>query len=302
MLTVLTHDILPVFAILALGFVLGRGGVIARAEAAAANRISFMVMQPALIFPTVAAAPLDLFEWGGLGLYFACEIAVFAVAFGIFRRMMGRETGEAWLLSMAVVFVNTLLYVWPVSVMIYGDGEAATLPVMAIAVFDTAVTFAIFIIGTELIMRPSTSIGPVLRRIAVNPVLLSIVLGLGVNLFGLSLPVPLLEALQFAGKTAAPLTLFALGVILSAGSLVPSAPVAVAAGMKLMAFPALVGLALQLGEVGGQWQEQVTLASAGPSGSMAFALAMLYGVRTDAVAPVIVWTSVLSLVSLAVLA
>ena len=194
MLTVLTHDILPVFAILALGFVLGRGGVIARAEAAAANRISFMVMQPALIFPTVAAAPLDLFEWGGLGLYFACEIAVFAVAFGIFRRLMGRETGEAWLLSMAVVFVNTLLYVWPVSVMIYGDGEAATLPVMAIAVFDTAVTFAIFIIGTELIMRPSTGIGPVLRRITVNPVLLSIVLGLVVNLVGLPLPVPLLEA------------------------------------------------------------------------------------------------------------
>jgi len=35
---------------------------------------------------------------------------------------------------------------------------------------------------------------------------------------------------------------------------------------------------------------------------MAFSLALLYGVRTDAIAQVIIWTSVLSLFSLAYLA
>ena len=35
---------------------------------------------------------------------------------------------------------------------------------------------------------------------------------------------------------------------------------------------------------------------------MAFSLALLHGVRTDAIAPVIVWTSTLSLISLAWLA
>jgi hypothetical protein len=35
---------------------------------------------------------------------------------------------------------------------------------------------------------------------------------------------------------------------------------------------------------------------------MSFALAMLHGVRTDVIAPVIIWTSTLSLISLAWLA
>ena len=35
---------------------------------------------------------------------------------------------------------------------------------------------------------------------------------------------------------------------------------------------------------------------------MAFALALLYGVRTDAITPVIIWTSFLSLIPLALLA
>jgi hypothetical protein len=41
--------------------------------------------------------------------------------------------------------------------------------------------------------------------------------------------------------------------------------------------------------------------SAGPSGAMAFALAMLYGANTKIIAPVIIWTSLLSLPLLAML-
>lgn len=44
------------------------------------------------------------------------------------------------------------------------------------------------------------------------------------------------------------------------------------------------------------------LASAGPSGVMAFSLALLYSVRTDAIMQVTVWTSVLTLATLAFLA
>jgi malonate transporter len=50
------------------------------------------------------------------------------------------------------------------------------------------------------------------------------------------------------------------------------------------------------------WRDLFVLNAAGPSGAMAFALALLYHVRTDCIAPVIVWTSVLSLFTLALLA
>lgn len=132
---------------------------------------------------------------------------------------------------MAVVFVNSLLYVWPVSYLIYGETAA-----------------------------------------------------------------------DFAGAAAATLTLFALGVILSGHSLRPSPTIAGISSMKLLAFPALVWLGLTLTGTEGTWRDLFVLNAAGPSGAMSFALALLYGVRTDCIAPVIIWTSALSLFLLAFLA
>jgi malonate transporter len=50
MLTILTHNILPVFSVLLLGFILGRGQVIPLAEATTLDRFAFLVLQPPLIF------------------------------------------------------------------------------------------------------------------------------------------------------------------------------------------------------------------------------------------------------------
>ena len=144
--------------------------------------------------------------------------------------------------------------------------------------------------------------GPALRRIAANPVLIAIALGMVVNVTGLPVAEPILTAMGFAGAGAAPLTLFALGVILSGHALRPTPLVATVSALKLLAFPALVAGAVWAIAPPEAWQTLFTLTAAGPSGAMAFALALLYGVRTDAIAPVIIWTSVLSLFSLAWLA
>ncbi|MDO6587516.1 AEC family transporter [Salipiger sp. 1_MG-2023] len=300
MLHVLSHDILPVFALLALGFALGRVGLFSRGEAAAANRIAFFVMQPALIFQLVAGVPLPAFDLAALALYAGCEALCFALAYALLTTLFRRERAEAWLLAMCTVFVNSLLYVGPISQLIYG-AEAA-LPVTAIVAWDASVTFALFIIGTELIAHPSAGVGPALGRIWRNPVLIAILAGILANAVGLRLPDPLLTAASFAGGAAAPLFLFALGIILSQQGLRPSGVVIGVTSLKLLAFPAMVFVALGGAGISGPWHDLLVLTAAGPSGAMAFSLAMLHGIRTDAIAPVIIWTSVLSLLSLAALA
>ncbi len=91
-------------------------------------------------------------------------------------------------------------------------------------------------------------------------------------------------------------------MILSQQNLRPTPVVAAISALKLVVFPALVFVALAAAGVSARWHDLFTLTAAGPSGAMAFALALLHGVRTDAIAPVIIWTSVLSLLSLAWLA
>ncbi len=300
MLDVLTHDILPVFWILALGFLLGRFGAVARAEAAALNRIAFLVMQPALILTLVSSIDVAAIRVDGIGLYALCQLGLFGATFAICRTVLGRETIEAWLLAMCTVFVNTLLYVGPIATLIYG--EAAALPITSIVAWDATVTFAFFIVTTDLMANRQASIGQSLRRVLSNPVLIAILIGLLVNAAGMALPEPVSTGLGFAGAAAAPLTLLALGVILSGHALRPSRTIAVVSGLKLLVFPALVWAALHVGTRPDNWNTLLVLGAAGPSGAMAFALAMLHGVRTDQIAPVVIWTSVLSLVSLAWLA
>ncbi len=299
MLQVLTHNILPVFAMLALGFVMGRAGAAQQDEARSVNRLAFLVLQPPLIFLLLTGLDLSQFRFDAIGLYAAAEIIAFLATFAIARAAFGAETDEAFLLAMCVVFVNSLLYIWPISVLIYG--ESGAMPIAAIVALDASASFAFFIVGMELISGKQGAVAA-LPRIARNPVLITIVLALAINLAQVPIPEPVLTAARFAGAAAAPMTLFALGVVLSSHSMSPSAPIAAVVALKLIGFPALVWAGFQLLSPDNPWETLFNLNAAGPSGAMAFALALLYGVRTDRIAPIIIWTSLISLLSLAYLA
>ena len=283
-----------------LGFVMGRMKCVSHAEAAAVNRIAFLILQPALIFPLVNSVDLSNFYFDAIALYAIGQafIFMFALAVGVF--LLKCALAEAWLLAMATVFVNSLLYIWPISSLIYGnDGN---LPITAIVVWDATFTFAFFIITTDLIVNKGQSAIQSFARLLKNPVLITIFLGLCTNFFGIIASEPILVAAKFAGAGAAPLTLFALGVILSGHKIFPTKKVTVISFIKLCLLPVAIALLLQLGNRPIIWNDLLLLNAAGPSGAMAFALAMLYKVRTDTIAPVIIWTSILTLVLLAWLA
>jgi malonate transporter len=297
---ILTHDILPVFAIMVLGFAIGRMRFVSNAEATTLNRVAFLILQPALIFPLVNGVDLSAFHFEAIAFYALAQIIVFLCTLVLGFFVFKCAFLEAWLLAMATVFVNSLLYILPISALIYGTG--GNVPIMAAVVWDATFTFAFFIITTDLLANRGQSARQSLIRLIKNPVLIAIALGLGSNGLGWKATEPLLVACKFAGAGAAPLTLFALGVILSGHSLWPTKKVAAVAAIKLFLMPVVVAGLLSFGARPEQWNDLLLLNAAGPSGAMAFALAMLYKVRTDTIAPVITWTSVLTLFSLAYLA
>lgn len=300
MLTTLTDSILPVFAILAIGFVMGRAAWISEDEARAANRIAFLTMQPALIFSLMVGIDLPQFEFGALAIYGLAELVTFTSGYLIARRLFRRDLRESILLGMALIFVNSLLYIWPISYLIYG--EQAALPITGIVALDSSITFGAFIIAMEATSGKAGGAVTALKGMARNPVLLAIVIGAGVNLADVAVPAPVLTFADFVGRAAAPLTLFVLGVILSGSTLVPGPLDTTFIAIKLIGFPLLVWAAVTAFSPGHPWLSLFLVNAAGPSGAMAFALALMYGVRSDAIARVIIWTSVLSLFSLAYLA
>lgn len=279
---------------------MGRLQVVSKMEATTLNRIAFLFLQPALIFPLVNGVDLTAFHFDGIALYGLGQLFVFGVSVLVCLYVFKCTLIESWLLAMTTVFVNSLLYIWPISLLMYGiDGN---LPIKAVVVWDATFSFAFFIITTDLLVNRGQSAGKSLVRLTKNPVLVAIALGLFTNAIGLKTPEPVLTAFKFAGAGAAPLTLFALGVFLSGHSLIPTKKITVISVIKLFAFPIVVGALLYVGERPDAWNDMLLLNAAGPAGAMAFALAVLYGVRTDTIAPVIIWTSTLTLFSLAWLA
>ncbi len=300
MLQVLTNNILPVFSMLALGFICGRVQLISRTEATTLNRIAFLILQPALIFPLISNANIDLFYFNAIFIYGLCQIIVFLITFLICIFVLNLETIESWLLAMCTIFVNGLLYIWPISELIYGIDN--NYPITALVIWDASIVFAFFIISTEFLSNKNLKFKPIMMKLIKNPVLIAICLGMIANIANFSTPNPILYAMKFSGAAAAPLTLLALGVILSFHKFTPSRSVFIVVMIKLLLLPIVVWAVLKIGTRPDAWNDLTILNSAGPSGAMAFALALLHKVNTDKIAPVIVWTSILSLISLAYLA
>ena len=258
------------------------------------------MLQPALIFPLINGVDLGELYFDAIVLYGLAQAVVFLFTLLLGILIFKCSLIESWLLAMATVFVNSLLYIWPISSLIYGN--EGNMPITAIVAWDASFTFAFFIITTDLLANKRVSMIGTLGRLIRNPVLIFILLGLLTNLLGIAAPESILVAFKFAGAGAAPLTLFALGVILSGHPIWPTKKITVVSIIKLFGLPLTVSLFLTLGERPILWNDLLLLNSSGPAGAMAFALAMLYKVKTDTIAPVIIWTSLLTLISLAWLA
>lgn len=296
-LDVLLDPILPVFAIMALGFASGRSGHLTIAEARILNRVVMSVFLPILLFGLTSTAPIHQISYGPLLVYFASEIGVLAAGFAVARVLFRLPPAESFVLAFAAIFTNTVMYVLPISLLIYG--EEAALPVTSVVTLDSTVTFAFAVITMQMLNRSGESLATGLGGVFRNPIIIAIALGAAANLSGLEVPPSLRTFIDFNGKAMPPVALFALGVAMSGVRFRVDGVVATYCAAKMLAFPAVVYLGLAAFAPGAGLYFFV---AAGPAGAMAFNLALLHNVRPDAVGQVIVLTSVLTLISLAVLA
>jgi len=299
-LTVLANPILPVFAILALGWALGRAKWISVEEARVINRFAMTVLVPVVILDLLWNAPFETFRALPILLYSAAQIMLFAAGYQLARRVFGAGPGEGVILGYAGIFANNVFYGLPIGVLLYGEG--GVLPITMVVVLDSTVSFGGTMFVRQAIREGRISPGKVLKIFAKTPVLLAIFAGCALGLAGVPVPAPLQTFLDFNGIAAAPVALFSLGVVLSATPFGWDRAVATVSAVKLLIFPAFVALLVTVFAGGWEANRLFAFAAAAPTGAMAMSLALLYDVKTDRVAQVLVWTSFLSLFVLAALA
>jgi predicted permease len=268
MLATLADPILPIFAVLALGYGLHRSGLFDVPAAQAINRFVFFVATPALVFSIISGAPIAHFDLRALGLYFGVQLIVYGGTFLFMHRSLGREKGEALLLGMTAVFVNHVFFVLPIAERVYG--ATATQPIAGIILVDVGLVFCGTVLAVDLMQTKN--------------------------------PSPLKVAGLLAGAAAAPASLFALGIMLANN---PMRPIGVATwsvvAAKIVLHPALVFALAGLVTLSPGWDDITLLVAAGPCGAMPFVIALQYGIRTETIAKAVLVSTLFSLLTLSVL-
>jgi predicted permease len=297
MISVFLDAVLPIAALIGVGYAFARFNLFDSTMATGVNRFVFMIAVPALLLRLISGVDFAEFEWRLLFGYLFVEIIVYASGFAVARLIYRRPPLESLMIGMAATFPNHVFFGLPIATALYG--ENAAFPIVAIITVDAVLIHS----GTLLILDAvsgragGASFSGVLRKMALNPQIVAIGLGVAVALLSVDLPKGFDVFLAFTGNAAAPAALFALGVIVSSQPPPqrPSVGIVISA-MKLGLHPLLVWLVVvELLNVTPTWADPALLVAAGPAGAMPFVLSLQYGVPVRIIARVIIWTTIAAL-------
>ena len=302
MIEVFLGSVLPIFAVAGVGYFYGRVGILGSDMAMQLNRFVFYFALPVLLFKLLASVSLAQFEWGMVVGYFLAELALYVGGYFIARYGFKRDALESLLIGMTGGFVNHVMFVLPIAQQLFGD--AASVPIVAIITLDAVVMFG----GTIIILEMATnrkdgfSFWSTTKLLATNPQLIAMGFGVLAMIFGVKLSGGFAVFAQFVGDAAAPASLFALGIVLAGQKFSNIGIAATFSGVKLIIMPLITwAIVVVLFQITPSWANPALLVAAGPTGAMAFVLALQYGVRVSTIAQIILFTTVGSVVSVSLM-
>ena len=271
--------ILPVFGLMALGYGAGWLGVLSRDAGVGLSDFVFTFCIPPLIFRTMAVAALpETQPWGYWLAYFLAAAIVWAFAMLIARRF-GSGHGESVIAGFCASQSNTVLVGIPLLLKAYGD--AGAVPLFLLLAIHLPIMVAV---ATVLIEDPARMDWPLLgRRLLLNPILLSIFIGLLWRSMGWGLGGVVKTIVDQLAGAAIPCALIAMGLALRRYGLHSDLRLSLAiSGLKLIVHPALVYVfATRVFAMPPVWAGVAVLFAAMPSGVNSYLFAERYKVGVD---------------------
>lgn len=200
--------ILEILLILGIGLILRRVGILNEHRVDLLNKVAFYIALPALIFHSIYSRSLgEIFSPDLILGFFIVLISILLLGWERFRDI--EETG---LRSVAI----TQSY--------HGNLGYMGLPVVAVALGESAGAKASILVGTGSMIQivlttiilvqmnsPKGSLRDNLERVILNPVLLSLIVGLTFSYLNLSLTQTLGDAISLVSDSALPIALLGVG-------------------------------------------------------------------------------------------
>ncbi len=296
--------ILPVFAVILTGWIVGYTGYLSRALSGALIHFAYNIAMPALLIVTIAQEPAhSLINWRFLVAFGGGSLLCFILVFGVMSIRVSRSLASRTMHGMAASMTNTGFVALPVLATIYG--QRAVLPAAIATVFVAVVMFPAAVILLELGQRDAqgsrTATIVTIKHVVFNPMVISTLIGMLCSILGLRMPGPITAYLGILADALTPCALFAIGLGLSLDGLRANiVPASLLSAVKLVIMPLIVyGLSMLLG-LDPLYTIAAVICAAVPTAKTVYILAGEYHCEELMVASTVSMTTLASIISLVV--
>lgn len=291
------NAVLPVFLMMAAGYLARELRVLERGDVGKMNRVAFRVFLPCLLFYNVYRSDLSSAVNGALIAYAVGGVlAVFAVAYTAVVRFEPLNERRGVLIQ-GIFRSNYVILGLPIAQALLSEGDLGPVSVLIAIVVPLFNVLAVFVL--ERFRGGSVKPGEVLLQMLKNPLVISSALGILALVLGLKLPSVLEKTVSGLGAVATPLQLFLLGAFFRFEGLGRYAKALTAVtGVKLVVTPAVfLSLAAALGFRGAEFVALLGI-FASPTAVNSFTMAQQMGGDAELAGDIVVSTSVFSAVTM----
>ena len=269
--------VLPIFGLIACGYLAGRLRIVTQASSAALNQFVYAFALPAMLFVAVYRGSLDQILSGAFMLaVIAATLGTAAVGFFI-SNLSGAAPAASTMRGLNASFANTGYLGIPLVTVAYGDDAA--LPAALATVATNFVTFALAIVCLEQFVNPRPgAMRRALRGVVMSPLIWPIAVAVLLVSVQIEIPLPVERLATLLAAAAGPCALFAIGLFVSQLSIRAGAAASWhTTGLKLVLHPLLMALLVFVVlEIDPLWAKVAVVGAALPLGATAFVLAQRY--------------------------
>ena len=297
------NAILPVFIVIALGFVIEKKGILGPHAAEGLNKFVAKVSLPILLFYIMSNESIsDVLNWKWILGLLAGLFSTYIIATLICKCIWRGQPAENAMRAFAVSFPNGSFMGIPI-IFAY-IGKPGLLPAALAGVFITAVLLVTVVVLEYHKNKHhdfSKSIMTIGARVLKNPIVLGAILGIISTACQIHVPVMLNKTFKLLGSAAAPCALFAIGQVLSRNKVDNFGEIFGLSLIKLLVCPLITFGMLYLIGVDKLWMTSGAISSSMPTGTAVYLIAYQYQTYQKQTSALIFFSTIISLVTVSLI-
>lgn len=203
------NAVLPIFIMFAVGFIMRKVNLVDDDLISRTNKIVFRVFLPIMLFNNIYSSDLKSVFNPRLVLFAPTSVFILFLLATLFVVLIRDESKRRGAMIQALFRSNYVILGIPIIVAIFGE-ESSAIPSL-LSAFVVPVFNLLAVITLEVFRGKKPSFFKVLKSIIKNPLIIASILGITVNLLGISFPSVIASTIKTIGSVATPLPLVMLG-------------------------------------------------------------------------------------------